>query len=294
MKRFFQAAAVLAAAAFAPACVAQPAATTGRHILYRVEGAQGATVYLLGSIHVLTPDVYPLPQPMQDAYADAEQVFFEVNLDSLVERQAELLPRGMLSDGRSLGDLIEPALLAQVQEAAVGGPVPAAALERMEPWLVALLLATLEYQKAGMQAQHGIDVHFEARAQEDGKALGALETVDFQMGLFDGMSMEEQVQFLRSTLENLPRTGEMLAEIVAAWRAGDAERIDALMNDDEARYPEMFNRVLRDRNALWVPQIRTLLDGRDDVLVVVGAAHLVGENSVVAMLRDAGFRVDQM
>jgi len=167
-------------------------------------------------------------------------------------------------------------------------------LDRFEPWMVAMMLSQMEWAAVGLQAQHGIDLHFEGRAQRDGKGLGSLEPVDFQLSLLDGFSPAHQVDLLRQSLDDLPRMGEMMDGMVAAWRAGDAATIDGLMNGSMGRYPQLYTTMLTDRNAAWVPQIEQLLRGTDDVLVVVGAAHLVGEHSVVAMLRQRGYAVDQL
>ncbi|HEX2079670.1 MAG TPA: TraB/GumN family protein [Longimicrobium sp.] len=296
IKRFTRvaAAALLAAGTIAPAAQAQQPA---RSLLYRVEGADGATVYMLGSIHLLTADAYPLPQPVQNAYADAERVFFETSLDSLMARQQEMALRGMYPAGKSLRSEIPADLYARVEAAApalaaLGVTMPV--LDRMEPWLVALMFQAVEWQKAGLTPEHGVDMHFSGRAKEDGKPVGGLEPVELQLGLFDGMTAEEQVSFLRQSLEDAPRTAEQMREIVAAWRAGDAARIDAIMNESMDDSPALYARMLTDRNAAWVPQIEALLRGRDDVLVVVGAAHLVGEQSVVSMLRQRGYTVEQL
>lgn len=298
MKRFVRtaAAALLAAGtlASAPQAAAQQPA---RNILYRVEGPTGATVYMLGSIHLLTEDAYPLSQHVESAYADAERVYFEVNLDSLQARGAEMLPLAMWQDGQTLRGAIPADLYAQVEQAAAQYAqmgISMAVLDRFEPWMVAMMFSQLEWAKAGLQAQHGVDMHFEGRAQQDGKALGSFESVDFQMGLMDGFTPEQQVEMLRQTLEDLPETGEMMGKMVSAWRAGDAAAIDALMNGSMGRYPQLYAKMLTERNAAWVPQIEQLLRGQDDVLVVVGAAHLVGEESVVAMLRERGYTVDQL
>jgi uncharacterized protein YbaP (TraB family) len=298
MKRFVRsaAAALLAAgslASAAPSAAQQPA----RNILYRVEGPSGATVYMLGSIHLLTEDAYPLAQPVEAAYADAERVFFEVNLDSLQASAMQLMPRALLQDGKTLRTEIPAELYAQVQQtatryAAMG--INMATLDRFEPWMVAMLLSQLEWASIGLQAQYGIDVHFEGRAQQDGKGLGALESVEFQLGLMDSFTGDQQVEFLRQTLEDLPRTGELMNGMVQAWRTGDTAAMDSMMNGSMGRYPDVYARMLTDRNAAWVPQIEQLLRGGDDVLVIVGAAHLVGDDSVVAMLRARGYTVEQI
>jgi hypothetical protein len=297
MKRFVRtaAAALLAAGSLAPASDA--AAQQPRNLLYRVEGPSGATVYMLGSIHVLTADAYPLSASVERAYGEAERVFFEVNLDSLQARGGEMAPRGVWQNGRTLRDAIPADLYAQVEQASTRYPdtrIDMSVLDRLEPWMVSMLLSQLEWARAGMMAQHGVDMHFEARAQRDGKALGSLESVDFQLGLMDGFSPAQQEEMLRQTLEDLPRTETLMRDIVAAWRAGDAARLDALVNGSMGRYPNVYDRMLTDRNAAWIPQIEQLLRGRDDVLVIVGAAHLVGGESVVSMLRGRGYTVEQM
>jgi uncharacterized protein YbaP (TraB family) len=298
MKRFVRtaAAALLAAGtlASAPEAAAQQPA---RNILYRVDGPSGATVYMLGSIHLLSADAYPLAQHVERAYADAERVYFEVSLDSLQARAAEMVPRALWQNGQTLRGAIPADLYAQVEQTAAqyaGMGISMAVLDRFEPWMVAMMFSQLEWAKAGLQAQHGVDMHFEGRAQQDGKALGSLESVDFQLGLMDGFTPEQQVEMLRQTLEDLPKTGEMMGKMVAAWRAGDAAAIDSLMNGSMGRYPQLYATMLTDRNAAWVPQIEQLLRGSDDVLVVVGAAHLVGDESVVAMLRERGYTVEQL
>lgn len=296
MKRLNRiAAALLAAGSLATANSAE--AQQARTLLYRVEGASGATVYMLGSIHLLTADAYPLPQPVQNAYADAERVFFETSLDSLMSRQQEMAMRGMYPAGKSLRGEIPADLYAQVEAAvpslaAMGVTMPV--VDRMEPWMVAMLFQAVEWQKAGMVPEHGVDMHFSGRAKQDQKPVGGLESVEFQLGLFDSMTPDEQVAFLRQTLESLPQVSDQMRRVVAAWRAGDAEAIDAIMNESMDESPALYARMLTDRNAAWVPQIEQMLRGGDDVLVVVGAAHLVGDDSVVEMLRQRGYKVEQL
>lgn len=295
MKRVLRTAvaALLVLCASAPSAAGQGAA---RNLLYRVEGPDGATVYLLGSIHLLTADAYPLAPQVERAYADAERVVFEVDLDSLRARADEMMPRAILT-GRTLRDVLPPDLYARVEQAAAKHArmgLDMTVLDRFEPWMVAMMLSQLEWAEAGLQAEHGIDLHFQGRAQRDGKTVGSLESVDFQLSLLDGFSPEHQLDLLRQALDDLPRVPQMMREITAAWRAGDADAIDVAMNGSMGRYPQLYATMLTDRNAAWVPQIERMLRGRDDVLVVVGAAHLAGVHSVVSMLRQRGYTVDQL
>jgi uncharacterized protein YbaP (TraB family) len=297
MKRLVRRAAAALLAAGALASAPGAAAQQPRNLMYRVEGPSGATVYMLGSIHVLTADAYPLSASVERAYGEAERVVFEVNLDSLQARAGEMAPRGVWQNGGRLRDAIPADLYAQVEQASTRYPdsrIDMSVLDRLEPWMVALLLSQLEWARADLQARHGIDVHFEARAQRDGKGMGALESVDFQLGLMDGFSPGEQEEMLRQALDGLPRTEALMRDMVAAWRAGDAAGLDTLVNGSMGRYPAFYDRMLTDRNAAWIPQIEQLIRGRDDVLVIVGAAHLVGDESVVAMLRARGYTVEQV
>ena len=288
-------AAALALAAALPAQAAAQAAPAAapQHILYRVQGEQG-TVYLLGSVHLLTPDVYPLGPKLETAFDEAERVFFEVNLDSLAARAAELAARAQYAPGKTLQSELAPETYALLEQKLGGYGLSAAMVNGYEPWMVALTLVTIEYQRAGLKPELGIDVHFKTRAAQAGKPLGALESVDFQLGLFDSFSTREQEQFLQQTLEQLERTGPMMAELVTAWKAGDERRLDALMNESMREYPALYARMLTDRNAAWVPQIERMMREPGDELVVVGAGHLVGSSGVVEMLRRKGYRVEQL
>lgn len=297
MKRFLRTAAavLLTAGVLASPCAA--GAQQGRSLLYRAQGPGGATVYMLGSIHLLDAGVYPLPQHVQEAYSDAERVVFETSIDSLAGRNVEFTVRGTYQDGRTLRDAIPADLYDRVQAVAptlgrLG--INIQVLDQMEPWMAAMTFQLVAWHRAGMVPEHGVDAHFFGRAREDGKPVGALESVRFQMELFDAMPHEEQVALLRQSLEDMPRAADEMRQIVGAWRSGDAAALDAIVSRSMGRSPALYARMLTNRNTAWVPQIEQMLAGRDDVLVVVGAAHLVGEHSVVAMLGRRGYTVEQM
>lgn len=264
-----------------------------RHMLYKVEGPQGTT-YLMGSIHAMSDDAYPLAPPLDSAFAAAERVFFEVNLDSVEARAPEMVMKAMYDNGQTLQKALSPETYARLSETLPKYGLSAGLLDGMEPWMVALTLSQMEYQKSGMTPEKGLDLHFMRKAGEAGKPVGALESADFQLGLFDSFSPAEQEEFLQSTLKDLDRTASMMRDLQAAWKAGDAERIGTVMDESLRDYPGIRAKLLTDRNEAWVPQIETMLKEPGDELVVVGAAHLAGRGSVVEMLRSKGHKVEQM
>ncbi|MBX6365057.1 MAG: TraB/GumN family protein [Gemmatimonadetes bacterium] len=288
--------ALQAQTAAAPRAAASPATVAGapaRHILWKVTGAH-ATVYLLGSVHLLTPDAYPLAPAIERAFAAADRVVLEADLDSLQARAPELVLRGRLPEGQTLRAVLSPETYALLEAKLGAYGLPVAMVEGVKPWLLALMLSQLEYQKVGLRPEYGVDMHYARAAREAGKALGALESADVQLGLFDGLSPADQETFLRSTLERLDSTGVDVRRIADAWKAGDAETLESLVNREIAPYPGLAAALLADRNARWVPQIEAMLRGGEDVLVVVGAGHLVGRGGVVALLRAKGYRVERL
>ena len=277
----------------ATAATAAAPATAGRHTLWRVRGPR-ATVYLLGSIHLMTADAYPLDSVVEAAYADADRVVFEVNLDTLQMRSMEMIARAQLPAGQTLQSVVSPETIRMLESRLPAYNMTLAQVQRFKPWMVSLLLGQLEYQKAGLKAEYGLDMHFNARAREAGKPRGGLETVDFQLGLFDTFTPADQEALLRQTLTELDSTNANMARMRSAWQVGNVAALDSALNKSMSRYPNVKAVLLSDRNRRWVPQIEEMLKGTQDVLIVVGAGHLAGPESVVALLRARGYTVEQL
>lgn len=274
---------------------AQPS-DAARPFLWRLADAD-SRVYLLGSVHALPAGTDVLPGPAASAYADAEALAFEVDLDAAPAAAAGALALAIATDGVALSKRLGPANAARLRERLGGIGLDAAATETLQPWFVGLLLGAQAGEASGYTAAAGVDMQLFARAAVDGKARLSLETVGDQVAALAGLSMKDQVAFLRAALDE-SEIG--LADLVAAWRSGDAEALAAVLDAGMTASPTMRRSVLTDRNARWIPQIEAFLDRTDaggrpeDVLVVVGAAHLVGAESVVEMLRARGVAVERV
>jgi len=285
----------LRVAAIAIACVTVAHAADARTFAWKATG-KGSVVYLIGSIHVMTPDFYPLNPALEAAFKEADLLVEEVDMAEMLDPSAQMriLSRGMLPGDQSLEKLLTPATLALVRKAtgdlgAAGGP-----LMRFKPWMLAVALQGLELQKAGFDPELGLDKHFYDQAKEADKAVQGLETADYQISVFDGMTMEQQDRMLAQTLKELQTELASVGKLADAWKSGDVPTVERIVQAELKGEPVMYQRLLVDRNKNWMPKIEALFTRRGRALVVVGAAHLVGPDGVVAMLKAKGYTVEQL
>ena len=265
------------------------------HPLWQVHGSSNS-VYLLGSIHFAKEDFYPLAKPIEQAYQRASTVVFEANPGEMksMETQTKLLKAGMCPAGETLSERVSKETYAGLQswlKNAVGVP---SALDQMKPWLASVSVVALQLQKLGFNPNQGIDEHYFSRAKTDKKDIRALETVEFQINLFANLSREEDELFLKSMLEETDRLPKIFADVIEAWKTGNAEKIEPLLLEIMKQYPGIYKKFLTDRNRVWLPKIEELLRGEKIVFVVVGMAHMVGKEGVVDLLKQKGFRVEQL
>ncbi len=264
-------------------------------MLWTVRGADGPPSHLAGSVHVLSKEYYPLNESWNRAFESSSVLIEEVDLAEMEDPATAmgLLSRGMLSDGRLLRELIPADLYAKVTKRAEELGLPEVGIQRMKPWVVALSLTAPELQRAGFDPMLGVDRHFFDRARQAGKERRALETTAFQLDRLDQLSMPLQTEMLRSALDDLDTEANNIHTIAEAWKTGNLVTLERLLLAALLESPELYQRLLVDRNRSWVPPIEKCLTGKTSCFVVVGAAHLVGPHSLVAMLRDKGYKVEQ-
>mgnify|MGYP002629547007 CR=1 FL=1 len=271
------------------------AQSSQKHFLWKVEGKNGAVAYLLGSLHVLTPDFYPLSPVIDRAYGASRTLVEEVDLDELSDPvlMMSALAKAMLTGGQTLDQLIAPAMFADVKQRAEKAGLPMPALIRMKPWLVAITIMTPTLQGAGFRPELGVDRHFFDRAKADGLERLALETLSYQLDRFDQLSPSLQEAMLKATLDDLDTQVENVAELAQVWAAGDARAMEVLLLGAFLETPELYERLLVERNQNWIPAVETCLDLNQGCFIVVGAAHLVGPHGVPSLLEKKGYRVTQ-
>lgn len=266
-------------------------------LLWKVKGDGDSALYLLGSFHLLKSDDYPLSADVDQAFAQAQQLLFELAPDEMNSPAlgAQMLQAAMRRDGRQLKDDLDEATWQKLQAYAAANNLPLASLAGMKPWFVGLSIGLAEMTKQGLDPQAGLDRHLMARAAEVDKPTAGLEGAAGQIAMLDGMEPLEQRQLLAESLEQAG-DGEQSRRLHDAWRRGD----DAMLWKDMAQqmrqgYPQLYRRINVDRNDAWLPQLeQRLKDGQGTTLVVVGALHLLGDDGVVEKLRARGYAVERI
>jgi uncharacterized protein len=272
-----------------------PDAAPAQNFMWRVTDRASA-IYLVGSVHLLTSDYYPLHPALESAFEDSDLLVEEADFGELLSADSQLgmLSHGMLPADTSLETVVSPATFSQLSRRVAALGIPIEPLKRMKPWLLALTLLGMEWQRAGFDPELGLDRHFYDRARAEGKPIQGLETVAFQVSRFDGMTMADQDRMLAQTLKDLDTEMAGVRTLANAWRNGDRPAVERLMLPDLKEDPRMYQRLLVDRNRTWLPKVEALFSRRGHAFVVVGAAHLVGPDGLLSILRGKGYSVDQM
>ncbi|MEP6633280.1 MAG: TraB/GumN family protein [Luteimonas sp.] len=283
--------------------VVAQSATVPVPLLWKASSGE-KTVYLLGSFHLLKSADYPLSPDVENAFADAESVVFELPPEEMASPTLglQMAQAALRVDGTQLDSELPPQTAQKLREwlAANANILPAAMasqLQLYEPWFVGLTITVIGMQQDGLDAKLGLDQHFSEEARKAGKPTAGFETGAQQIAFLDGMDKKEQLQFIEEALsESADGSGE-IEKLHAAWRNGDAVALwDGMAADMHRQYPALYQRINVDRNDAWLPKIEQRLQspGGDDTLVVVGALHLLGSDGVVEKLRAKGYAVERV
>ncbi|MEM7009966.1 MAG: TraB/GumN family protein [Verrucomicrobiota bacterium] len=260
-----------------------------------------ATVYLAGSVHLLRETDHPLPAAYDNVYDLSDRIYFEVDMKDMQGAQMKILQLSMLPEGESIEDKVSEETYEKLQgyleTLADAGPQFAMMkpmFDKMKPGMMAMTISSIEAVKIGAMPNFGVEMIYDTKARKDGKPVKGLETVEFQIGLFDQLDADEQDEMLAMTIDQAKETPEMLDKMIEVWRSGDAKALDEMLNkyfEEEAKLTQL---LLYKRNADWIPSIEEELNGEGTTMFIVGAGHLVGKKSVIEMLEDKGYKPTQV
>ena len=268
-------------------------------ILWRIQSKNNInTVFLFGSIHVADASVYPLSARIENAYKKSDILVVEVD-----ETQADqvrlnkiLMTRGFYPGAETIADHVNQETMQMLQVFLTKSGIPYATIARMRPGLIAITLTIARIVQLGYSPELGIDRYFLNKARKDKKSIQQLETAEAQLELL--LSLSDDDLLLKHTVISLDEMDAMFMELMNAWKSGDSKKIESVMLTDQLKeFPEfesLFKRLFDNRNVTMTKKITEMLDQSRNYFVVVGAGHLVGDNGIVSLLKNQGYKVVQL
>ncbi len=263
---------------------------------WRVSDGAGNHLYLVGTVHAATKDMYPLPEPITAAFESARILVLEVDPRNLNQREMERLVRryGMLSNRESLRDLLPEETWSRLVAWGQRVSLSPGQLNRMKPWLATTTLVSVELASIGVDRALGMEPWLTERAIERGMQIQQLETAEEQIAMLGGLPMEAQVAFLENSILDAEEFSESVGELLGAWRDGNLGAMAALLADAYAEQPLLYEVMIAARNHRWMKAIGPMLASGQIHYVAVGALHLVGPDGLVALLLEAGMVVERL
>ncbi|MFP4004681.1 MAG: TraB/GumN family protein [Alphaproteobacteria bacterium] len=261
--------------------------------LWRVDGGP-EPVFLFGTFHLLPPEAEWQTPEIETAFERADVLVVEVRLDSeaIAETQKVIKEKAFLERGSSLRDYLSPEDEAAYEKIGNRLGMYPAVLDNFRPWYASLLLTVALYQEQGFRPDSGAEAVLRRQARAAGMPVQQLETAREQIEFLADMPEKVQVAMLKSVLHEAETVPEQINALLNAWMSGDVELIDGLLNEGMREFPEVYDRLLVQRNRNWLPAIEKMIADNNSYFIAVGSAHLVGKDSVTAMLREQGYEVE--
>ncbi len=287
-----------AAIALTGACATTPAPPVAPAVsgpaLWKVADAD-TTIYLFGTVHALPKDVPWMRGAIEPALAASDTLVTEVDLNAQdpAAMQKLIMTTGVLPPDENLRGLLNADQKAQYEKALSKLGMPVELFDRFEPWYASLMFALIPLAKAGIVGDNGVEKGLDATAGA-GKQHAALETVEYQLSIFDSLPRETQIDYMMKTIDGSDDIKALLDAMMAEWLKGDADALAALMNEDMEGEDALMERLLWQRNRNWADWVQKRLDTPGTVFVAVGAGHLAGAKSVQADLAARGIAVSRV
>jgi uncharacterized protein len=264
-----------------------------RGFIWRVE-RDGRIGWVVGSIHVLSKDYYPLPDAMQKAYLRAATLVEEIDLREAQSPEIVTLigSLAMYGGAQTLKSELSPETYQMLNDRLTTAGASIEAFERMKPWFLTVTVMAAQLRSAGFDPALGLDRHFFDKYTRMGKQFRSLETAEEQLKMLSGLSPKVQEEMLRETMQTNDAILTQMDKVGKAWRTGDISALEQIVLKPMKDQPEVYASLVVNRNRNWMPKIESCLDD-GHCFVVVGAAHVVGPEGVLALLQQKGYSIHQ-
>jgi uncharacterized protein YbaP (TraB family) len=276
-----------------PKAVAQGADTLPDALLWKIERKDlAAPSYLFGTIHMIPQEDYFEPFGFDEAFEACDKVVFEIDLDEMNDMGALMGLMGslMMNGGVTLSDLLSPAEYKEVADYFEEMGLPMVLLGSIKPMFLSML-AEINMDPSAMQSDDIVSYEMDMyeRANAASMAVGGLETMEYQMSIFDSIPYKDQAMMLLDAVRSTDLESDLFDETVAMYKQQKIEAMVAMVGDaDQGDLGGYEDILLNNRNRNWIPVMAKQMAKRP-VFFAVGAGHLAGENGVIKLLRKEGY-----
>jgi len=274
------------------------------NFMWEVENGN-TKMYLLGSIHMMPENAYPLDEKIEKCFGESDILVIEADPTKVDQKivQALIIQHGMYSEGKTLKSEVSPELYKRVSVLFEEFGVPMQQIDMYKPWFVCLNMAAISMQKMDMKAGIGIDVHFIEQAKEKEMEIVELESSMYQLELLTSFPEESQIAYLQYSLDNFENVETLITNILQAWMTGDSELMNAELKKKMLEFAnnipgvkEYYNKMFPERDIKIVEELDNILKSKEKktYFIVVGSGHLIGDDGLLQLLKDKGYKTKQL
>ena len=252
------------------------------------------TIYLFGTIHLLKPGTRWFDDEVKAAFDRSGELVLEI-VEPDPQTMAGIVGKLAVNpDGPTVSSRLSPKDLERYRAALKQYSLPPEAMDRLDPWMVAITLSVAPLSKLGYDDNSGVEKVLTKAAREEGKPVSGLETVEQQLGYFDSLPEKAQITYLNATVAELPGAKAEFERLIRNWAEGKPDALAAQMNESMEATPELAKALLFDRNARWADWLARRMDRPGTLFVAVGAGHLAGKGSVIDRLSQRHFHIRRL
>jgi uncharacterized protein YbaP (TraB family) len=251
-------------------------------------------VYIGGTLHILPKSEFPLPTEFTNAYKMVDTIVLETKFPDQSDSnfQAQMMQKMSYSNGKKITDFLSKSTHKQLNEYMAGFGANLKDFSDFKPGFITTMMAIMEAQRSNISGD-GVDVYFNELAVKDNKGIEYLETITFQLDMLSNMGLGNEESFMKSNLAQMNDFKSMFTKLIKAWRIGDEVTLNDIVIIPMQENPATLKALLTDRNKNWLPKIEKMFGDNDKEFVLVGAAHLIGEKSVLGLLKAKGYKVEK-
>jgi uncharacterized protein len=263
--------------------------------MWEVKSAN-SKVYLLGSIHFAKSDIYPLDPRIENAFNESSEFVSEI--DMAKANLSFIAEKAMYTDGSTLKSHLPADIYSRLTKVLEKHGVTESVYGRLKPGFALMTLMGLELNAAGFKPEQGIDMYFAGRTKDEKKNVHELESLEFQLNLFNEGLDKYMNDFIDYTLDDINNVKKQTDIMFESWAVGDTKAIDSILNDAATKNNNMkaiMKMLVDDRNIGMTDKIESYLKSGKTYFVVAGAGHMTGENGIISLLNKKGiYKIKQL